>query len=340
MDSVLRGGGEMNLFLLFLASLVSALVLLPVGIEILKMAHMGQYIQSDGPKHATKSKTPTSAGIWVFLIVVALMMIYKGINTPELCYAMLIWLGYMMIGFYDDLSKMRHKNNDMGLSPRAKIQLQSLIAILAIYGAHHLLGENLTEMAVPLGMGRQWSFNLGILYYPFAFFMMLGASNAFNITDGLDGLLAGLVCMVCCGFLVLLQSVGIDVIGSAVIAEMSRLMVVLIGVLLGFIWFNCFPASVFLGDSGSLGLGALLSYIAILLKVEIFFAVLSGVLIAETVSVILQVAYYKYTKGKRIFKMAPLHHHYELSGIKEPKIVIRFWIVGLIFLTISLCLIV
>ncbi len=329
----------MSLFLLLLASIVSTLLLLPVGIRILKMADMGQYIQSDGPKHATKSKTPTSAGVWVFLIVAALIIVCKGINTPELCYAMLIWLGYMVIGFYDDFSKMRYKNNDMGLSPRVKIQLQSLIAILAIYGAHHLLGENLTQIAVPFGEGRQWSFDLGILYYPFAFFMMLGASNAFNITDGLDGLLAGLVCMVCCGFLVLLQSVGVDVVGYDVIAEMSILMVVLIGVLLGFIWFNCFPASVFLGDSGSLSLGALLAYVAILLKEEVFFAVLSGVFIAETVSVILQVTYYKYTKGKRIFKMAPLHHHYELSGIKEPKIVIRFWIVGLIFLMISLCLI-
>ena len=329
----------MSLFLLLLASIVSTLLLLPVGIKILKMAHMGQYIQSDGPKHAAKSKTPTSAGVWVFLIVAALIMVCQGINTPELCYAMLIWLGYMVIGFYDDFSKMRYKNNDMGLSPRVKLRLQALIAILAIYAAYHLLGDDLTVIAVPFGEGRQWSFDLGILYYPFAFFMMLGASNAFNITDGLDGLLAGLVCMVCCGFLVLLQSVGVDVVGYEVITEMSILMVALIGVLLGFIWFNCFPASVFIGDSGSLSLGALLAYIAILLKVEVFFAVLSGVFIAETVSVILQVAYYKYTKGKRIFKMAPLHHHYELSGIKEPKIVIRFWIVGLIFLMISLCLI-
>ena len=267
------------------------------------------------------------------------MIFVSGVKTVELTGILAVGLAHVCIGFYDDFCKMYYQNNDKGLSARMKLVLQTIVSIFAILMAYHLHGDKLTQILIPIGSGSEWSFDLGVFFYPFALFVMLGSSNAFNITDGLDGLLSGLVCLVCCGFLILLQTIGSDVVGNLAVEEISVLMVSMLGVLLGFIWYNCFPASVFLGDSGSLSFGGMLSYVAIILKVELFFAVLCGVFIIETMSVVLQVLVFKYTKGRRLFKMAPLHHHYELKGIMEPKIVVRFWIVGLLFLMVSLCLI-
>lgn len=322
---------------IILLSTTVSLLCLPVGIAMLKKAQMGQYIQGDGPAHAKKAQTPTSAGVFIFILVAIITIVYTGAKTQALQQVLWVWAGYVAIGFYDDISKVLYKNNDKGLSPRAKLVWQCVVALYAIYAARQMLGDGLTTIAMPYG---GWTFDMGLGYYCFAMAMMLGASNAFNITDGLDGLLGGLVCMVCAGLLVYFSMEAGGYMSGDTLVEFRVLLSSLMGVFLGFLWFNCFPAAVFLGDSGSLSVGALLAYVAILAKAELYFGILCGVLIVETVSVIVQVCYFKITGGKRILKMAPLHHHYEILGLKEPKIVMRFWIAGLIFLMIGLCLIV
>ena len=321
------------LLMLFAAALTISLAGFPSLIKRLKQARVGQYIQDDGPKHLDKSQTPTCAGVFVVMTSVTLLALCGLWVVQEVALVALIMVVFMAIGLRDDLSKLYSQNNNLGLSARTKALLQAFAAVVALIGLSSLMGERLTQIIIPYGAGHVWTFDLGWLYYPFGFMVIVGASNAFNLTDGLDGLFAGLTCIVCCGFLVFFFN-DVHLISAP---EIMAVPAVLIGSLLGFMWYNAYPASVFLGDSGSLSIGAALACISILSKTELLFGILSGVFVMETLSVIIQVAYYKTTGGKRFFKMAPIHHHFELSGMKEAKIVVRFWMLGLIFLAISVC---
>ena len=323
----------MILMLLFLVSFGITMLCMPTVINRLKHARIGQYIQDDGPKHASKAQTPTSAGIFLVLLVVVVLLFFGALksNTGRIVSAILI--GHMLLGACDDLSKLLYKNNNLGLTVKTKLVIQALLALLALGGLRWIMGEAMTVIHIPIGQSVAWELDLGWLYYPFGFFVIVGASNAYNLSDGLDGLFAGLTSIACLGL--------IAVIGQGVTTDvpivLSMFPAVIAGCLIGFLWFNSHPASVFLGDSGSLSIGATLACVSILAKVELLFGLISGVFVIETLSVMVQVLYYKITGGQRYFRMAPIHHHYELCGLHETKIVVRFWVVGLIFSVISIC---
>jgi len=322
-----------------IVSFTAAIGLFPGCIKWLRDAKVGQYIQSDGPKHEAKSQTPTCAGIVVVFVINLTLILTGALKATEIILLDAVLIAYMLVGLYDDLCKLMYKDNNLGLTPRTKFLLQTLLGCLAIISMQYIMGPKFTELSLPLGRQNWWTVDLGWLYYPFGLLAIIGGSNAFNLTDGLDGLFAGLTVIICTGMLIIL-SLGLTPMISTELIYMVGLLGAICGSLLGFLWYNAYPATVFLGDSGSLSIGACLVCLAILTKTELVFGLMAGVYIMETLSVILQVGYFKLTKGQRIFKMAPLHHHYELCGIKETKIVTRFWILGLIFSVISICLVV
>ncbi|MBL97985.1 MAG: phospho-N-acetylmuramoyl-pentapeptide-transferase [Legionellales bacterium] len=318
--------------LLFVASMSATLMAMPAVIRRLKAARVGQYIQSDGPKHAGKAQTPTCAGL--FIVMLSILVLYPTgvLFTPAGGLVALVYVAHMCIGLSDDLSKLLYRDNNLGLKVRTKFLLQAALACAALAGMRWIMGDAMTIIHVPIGQQNVFTWDFGWLYYPFGFIVIVGASNAFNLSDGLDGLFAGLTAILCITLAFLISYLAVyDHTGFLAVYPIS-----IAGCLLGFLWFNAYPASVFLGDSGSLSIGAALACIAILTKTELLFGLMAGVYIIETVSVICQVVYFKRTGGKRLFKMAPIHHHYELCGLHETKIVVRFWVLGLIFSIMSI----
>lgn len=321
-----------------LVTLVVSLSVMPRAIEWLSYYHVGQYIQGDGPKHDGKAHTPTSLGVVMVLLLVMLTGLLIGFSLYPVVVILLVFFGFMGIGCTDDALKIMNKNNDRGLSAKQKMALQMLLAILAVVAHGWWMPEAGTLVVIPLGGQETWIMDWGWLYYVAAVFAIVGASNAFNLTDGLDGLAGGLSAILCVGLMV--ATVCSVYVSVALQFEICLLLGIVFGLLLGFLWFNAAPAQVFLGDSGSLSLGAGLMVVAMFIKQEVVFALMASVFVIETLSVMLQVGYFKWSKGKRLFKMAPLHHHFELLGVAETKIVVRFWIIGLIFLALGVCLIV
>ena len=325
---------------LFLLSIVSSIIVFPSVIALLKRLKFGQYIQEDVLKHAQKAQTPTSAGVVLISLLSVMCFCAGALRSYEAVLVMAVFVSFMLIGFVDDLAKLLYQGNHFGLSARMKLLLQAMLAVLVVCCLGYLHPHTFADVPIPLGNARQWVLHLGWWYYPFAVFAMLGATNAFNLTDGLDGLASGLTIVVCAGLLYLLHVGTFDELSMLVLQDLASILLVLAGLLTGFLVFNGFPAAIFLGDSGSLSLGAGLMTIALLLHVELVFACMAGMFIIETLSVIAQVLYFRYTGGKRLLRMAPLHHHYELAGFAEPKIVLCFWVAGLIFLLISICFLV
>lgn len=323
----------MTLMLLFLVSFGITVVSMPAVINRLKQARIGQYIQDDGPKHASKAQTPTSAGIFLVLLVVVVLLLFGALKSNTGLLVSVILIGHMLMGACDDLSKLLYKNNNLGLTVKTKLVIQALLALFALGGLRWIMGDAMTLIHIPIGQSVVWKLDMGWLYYPFGFFVIVGASNAYNLSDGLDGLFAGLTSIACLG---IMATIGLHAAADVPLI-LSMFPAAIAGCLIGFLWFNAHPASVFLGDSGSLSIGATLACVAILAKIELLFGLISGVFVIETLSVMIQVLYYKFTGGQRYFKMAPIHHHFELCGLHETKIVVRFWVVGLIFSIISIC---
>ena len=320
-----------------LVALVVSLSVMPRAIEWLGYYHVEQFIQGDGPKHARKAHTPTSSGVVLVMLLLILTGLLIGFSLYPVLVVILVFLGFMGIGLADDVLKIANKNNDKGLSARQKMALQVVLALLTVVAYACWMPEVATLVVVPLGGQETWIMDWGWFYYVVAVFAIVGASNAFNLADGLDGLAGGLSAILSMGLM--FATVSSVYVGVAMQFEICLLLGILLGLLLGFLWFNAAPAQVFLGDSGSLSLGAGLMVVAMFIKQEVVFALMAGVFVMETLSVMLQVGYFKWSKGKRLFKMAPLHHHFELSGIAETKIVVRFWIIGLIFVALGVCLI-
>jgi phospho-N-acetylmuramoyl-pentapeptide-transferase len=298
------------------AAFLIAVLLGPLFIPILRRLKFGQSIREEGPKsHQKKAGTPTMGGI---IIVLALSFtVLKFANASlEVYLLMFLTLGYGLIGFLDDFIKISFKRN-LGLTAKQKMFGQLVIAVVLYYVLVQYKFD--TSIYIP---GTTWGIDLGILYLPFLVIVTMGSSNAVNLTDGLDGLLAG--------------TSAIAFSGYAVIAWMSSQMNIaifcaaVVGAVLGFLVFNAHPAKVFMGDTGSLALGGALAGVAILTKTEILLVIIGGVFVLETLSVMIQVASFK-TRGKRVFRMSPLHHHFELGGWSEWRVVVTFWLVGLIF---------
>ncbi|WP_246569657.1 phospho-N-acetylmuramoyl-pentapeptide-transferase [Lentibacillus saliphilus] len=295
----------------------------PIFIPFLRRLKFGQSIREEGPKsHLKKTGTPTMGGIMIVIsaLVTTVVMTYKlvpGAIGYEFWLLLFVMLGYGLLGFMDDFIKVAMKRN-LGLTSKQKMLGQ--IAIAIIFYVILMRYEFSTVIHIP-GTELQW--DLGWGYLLLVILMLVGGSNAVNLTDGLDGLLAGTAAIAFGAF-------GILAAYSQSAPETVIFALAIVGALLGFLVFNAHPAKVFMGDTGSLALGAAIASIAILTKMEILLVIIGGVFVIETLSVIIQVISFK-TTGKRVFKMSPLHHHYELLGWSEWRVVTTFWLVGLVF---------
>jgi phospho-N-acetylmuramoyl-pentapeptide-transferase len=322
-----------------LTALLLVLLLGPRVIRALRRLQVGQAIRSDGPQsHLAKQGTPTMGGILVLLSLGAATAAWADPATAAVWVVLGVTFGYGAVGFADDLLKVR-RHDSRGLSARAK-----LLWLVVIAGAGCLVLWTLpgfdTRLAVPFFKGVRP--DLGWLYIPFSILVVVGSGNAVNLTDGLDGLAIGPVITASITYLIFSYASGhariaeylqIPYIAGA--GELSVICAATAGAALGFLWYNAYPAQVFMGDVGSLALGGALGMVAVVSKFEIVLALVGGVFVVETLSVILQVASYK-TRRKRIFRMAPIHHHFELKGWAEPKIIVRFWIVSIILALLGL----
>jgi phospho-N-acetylmuramoyl-pentapeptide-transferase len=301
----------LNLIVAFVATFVVGLFVMP----ILKKFKVGQVVRNDGPKeHLKKQGTPTMGGI-IMLIVIVVILAINSIKYPTLILAIISILGFGLVGFIDDYKKLVKKNTK-GLSPLKKIF--GLVLVTAIFIFMYLKVFKLgTDITLPF-ISSPITLSVGA-FIIFIAFILIGTSNAVNLTDGLDGLASGVVAIIMTFFTI------VAVKNSN--TEMIILGASSVGTCLAFLLFNFHPAKVFMGDTGSLALGGAVAAIAIMMKMEVYLAIVAFVCIIDTLSVILQVTYFKLTKGKRIFKMAPFHHHLELSGMKETKVVILFWVI-------------
>ncbi len=300
---------------------------------------MGQSIRDDGPKsHLSKKGTPTMGGGLILLAIVVPTLLWADLTNKNIWVAVLVTLLFGVIGYVDDYRKVVQKNSK-GLSGRQKLLAQTLVAVSA---ALFIYITRDTPPVLKFPFFKEWSFYLGALFVPFATFVIVGASNAVNLTDGLDGLAVGptmttsatfLILAYCAGHMKIAEYLQIPYIAGA--GELSIFCGCVAASCLGFLWFNTYPAQVFMGDVGSLALGAALAVVAVITKNEILLALCGGVFVAEALSVMAQVASFKMT-GKRVFKMAPIHHHFELKGWAEPKVIVRFWIISILLALFTL----
>ena len=319
-----KGGDKMKeqvIFFTIIMGFLISVLLSPILIPFLRRLKFGQSIREEGPKsHQKKSGTPTMGGVMILfsIIITTLVMIGKySEQTPVTAFLLLfVTFGFGLLGFLDDFIKVVLKRN-LGLTSRQKLLGQIIISVI-FYLIYKHTGQS-TELKLPFG---DYSIDLGWSYVFLIIFWLVGFSNAVNLTDGLDGLLSGTAAIAFGAFAVLAWNQNNF--------EIAVFSVAVVGAVLGFLVFNAHPAKVFMGDTGSLALGGAIAAIAILTKLEILLIIIGGVFVIETLSVILQVTSFKMT-GKRIFRMSPLHHHYELVGWSEWRVVVTFWSVGLIF---------
>lgn len=322
-----------------ITAMVISVLIGPWCISFLHRIKCGQYILSDVKAHAAKAGTPTMGGLLIMLTVLVSILLWSDLSNRYVWQCMLVFLGYGIIGFWDDMIKLRHHQNK-GISPKAKMLGLIIVASVAMW----LLQTDpsyTTKLYIPFAKG--WTPDLGVFYFPFGVFVMVASSNAVNLTDGLDGLAIGPTVLAGAVFAIFIYITGNARLTQYLylpyipgVGEVTVFCGAFIGAGLGFLWFNAYPAQVFMGDVGSLSLGGTLGFLALLCKQELIMVVVGGIFVAETLSVILQVSYFKWTHGKRIFRMAPLHHHFELKGIPESKIIIRFWITSIILGLVAL----
>ncbi|MEQ5776770.1 MULTISPECIES: phospho-N-acetylmuramoyl-pentapeptide-transferase [unclassified Thalassospira] len=324
-------------------SLVLAFVLGPWLIDQLRARqNEGQPIREDGPEShlLTKKGTPTMGGLLLLISTCVATLLWADLTNPYVWAVLLVTIGYGFLGFMDDFLKVS-KRNSKGLPGKVKLLGQFSIAVLASWWIAHNTDPALaTQLAFPFF--KNLLLDLGWFFVPFAMFVMVGASNAVNLTDGLDGLAIVPVMIAAASFALITYLIGnvqfadyLQVHYIAGSGELTVLLGALVGAGLGFLWFNAPPAMVFMGDTGSLALGGALGAVAVVTKHELVLAIIGGLFVLETVSVIIQVGSFKLT-GKRVFRMAPLHHHFEKKGWHEPTIVIRFWIISVILALIGL----
>lgn len=341
-----------------LTALLIGLLIGPYVIEKLREFQIGQYIREEGPQsHQKKSGTPTMGGVLICISILVPTLLWSDLSNPFVWLVMLSTLAFGAIGFADDYIKVVHRRN-LGLTARAKLGLQLLASAgvaswLLVLQAH---GNYSTRLMFPFlkrfRPNLVWE-SLGHLphlhwlaFLPFVIFVMIviaGASNAVNLTDGLDGLAIGCT-IVAAGALTVLTYVSGHVVFSdylelqrmPMVSELTVFCGAMVGASIGFLWYNAHPAEIFMGDVGSLALGGAIGTVAVAIKQELLLPFIGGVFILEALSVMLQVGSYKLRNGKRIFKMAPLHHHFELLGWSESKVIARFWILALIFALLAL----
>jgi phospho-N-acetylmuramoyl-pentapeptide-transferase len=340
-----------------LTAMFTGLIIGPLVINRLREFQIGQYIREEGPKaHQKKAGTPTMGGVLIVISIIVPTLLWADLSNPYVWMAVLSTLAFGAIGFADDYTKVVHKRN-LGLTARAKLGLQVLVSILiavALIAMEHRAMYS-TKLVVPFFKHFQpdlvvdrLTHNPSLLplaFLPFIGFVVLiivGATNAVNLTDGLDGLAIGCT-LIAAGALTVLTYVSghatfstyLELPRMPQVGEMTIFCGAMVGASIGFLWYNAHPAEVFMGDVGSLALGGAIGTVAVIIKQELLLPFIGGVFVIEALSVILQVASYKLRK-KRIFKMAPIHHHFELMGWSESKIIVRFWIASLVFALFAL----
>jgi len=322
-----------------ITALVVCFVLGPWIISKLEGMQAKQVIRTDGPEsHLEKQGTPTMGGLIILSAIILPTLLWADLTNSYIWITLLILVGYGLIGFTDDYLKVTKKNTK-GLSARQKMFWQVLLAgSVAVFlyispGFNEMLYVPFFKNVHP---------DLGILFIPFVTLVIVGASNAVNLTDGLDGLAIGPVTINAATYMLFAYIAGHATLSAYLqiprvvgAGELAVICGAMVGAGLGFLWFNSYPAEVFMGDVGSLSLGGTLGIIAVLTKQEILLVIVGGIFVIEALSVIFQVGSYKY-RGKRIFRMAPIHHHFELKGVAEPKIIVRFWIITIILALVAI----
>lgn len=331
----------MRAILSALTALVISFVFGPAVIRRLAYLKMGQPIRDDGPQsHLAKAGTPTMGGALILLSIAMSTLLWSDLSNLYVWLVLLVTLGFGTVGGIDDYLKLKHRNS-AGLSGRIRLIAQTLICLVA-GGVLVSVAESPAETSLIVPIFKDVAIPLGVLFVPWVVFVIVGSGNAVNLTDGLDGLAIMPTVMVAAAFGAIVYFTGhvkfaeylsipyIDGVG-----ETAIFCAAIVGAGLGFLWFNTYPAMVFMGDIGALALGAALGIIAVITRQELVLMIMGGVFVMETVSVILQVASFKLT-GRRIFRMAPIHHHFELKGWPEPRVIVRFWIITVILVLIGL----
>ena len=310
-------------------------------IALLRRLQMGQYVRDDGPQtHLKKAGTPTMGGALIILSVCIAMLLWADLRVKYTWIALFVMLGFGVVGWIDDYRKLILKD-PQGLRAKHKYALLSLVSLFTCIWLYASAASPVeTTLYVPFFKNLSWQ--MGWVFLPFVYFVLTGASNAVNLTDGLDGLAIMPVVLVAGGLSVFAYISGSPNYASYLhqpvlpgVGEMAVFCAAIAGAGLGFLWYNAHPALVFMGDVGALSLGAALATVAVAIRQELVFALMSGIFVAEALSVMIQVVSYK-TRGKRVFRMAPLHHHFELSGWPESRVTIRFWIITVILVLIGL----
>ncbi|TPV94215.1 MAG: phospho-N-acetylmuramoyl-pentapeptide-transferase [Myxococcales bacterium FL481] len=339
-----------RILLTTLTALLVSLFLYPWFIRTLERVQLGQVVREDGPKsHLAKRGTPTMGGSLIIFAVVIPTVMWSDLRNPFVVLATLVTVGNGVIGFLDDYLKIKRKNSK-GLPGKLKLLGQLLISVGIVYQLYESgMMPDAVRYKLALPLTNFYTSDLVLpawLYMAFAIFVILGASHGVNLTDGLDGLAIGPVIISAGTFLVLTYAAGTMIAGFDIarylniphipgVGELALYCGAICGAGIGFLWYNTYPASVFMGDVGSLPLGAGLGFLAVASKNEFTLAIVGGIFVLETVSVMIQVVSFRLT-GKRVFKMAPIHHHFELKGWAEPKVIVRFWIVSFALALVAL----
>lgn len=315
----------------------------PRVIRWLAEKKIGQAVRQDGPQtHLIKSGTPTMGGALILIAIGTTTLLWADLSNRYVWVVLIVTLGFGAIGWYDDWRKVVYRD-PKGLASRWKYFWQSVIGlVVAIYLGMTATVPAQLELIVPFF--KSVSYPLGVFgFITLTYFVIVGTSNAVNLTDGLDGLAIMPTVMIAGALAIFAYVAGNSVIAKYLLlpyipgaGELAVFLGAMVGAGLGFLWFNAYPAEVFMGDVGALSLGAALGVVAVIVRQEIVLAIMGGIFVAETLSVAAQVLYFRYTGGKRIFRMAPLHHHYELGGWKETQVVVRFWIITIMLVLVGL----
>lgn len=326
-----------------LTSLIIALIVIPHLIGYLRNKYnKGQPIRDDGPQqHLAKAGTPTMGGLAIIFSVISSCLLWGDLNNSYLWIVMFVTISYAGLGFIDDYLKVS-KYNTKGVPGKAKLLFQAIIAIVAGVWIQSI-ADSSYDSHITIPFFKKILLDLGWFYLPFIMVVIIGSSNAVNLTDGLDGLAIVPIIIATACFALIAYLTGSSKFAAYLqiqfvenSAELAVFSAALIGAGLGFLWYNAQPAEIFMGDVGSLACGGAIGTISVIVKQEFLLAIIGGLFVIEALSVIIQVYYFKMTKGKRFFKMAPIHHHFEKSGWSESKVVTRFWIIAVIFAILGL----
>lgn len=324
-----------------LTALILSFVLGPVLIRHLTFHQIGQFVRNDGPQsHLAKAGTPTMGGTLILSVLVVTTLLWADLDNRFVWIVLFVTAAFGAIGFVDDYKKLKY-GNSKGLSARAKYGWQTL-AGLGVGAVLYFSASTAAETTLFVPFFKEVAIPMGWVFIFWTYLVVVGSSNAVNLTDGLDGLAIMPCVLVAAALAVFAYATGNVKFATYLgipyvpgVGEVAIFCAVIVGAGLGFLWFNTYPAQVFMGDVGALALGAALGVVAVIARQELVLVIMGGVFVAETLSVMLQVGYFKLTR-RRIFKMAPLHHHFELKGWPEPKIIVRFWIITVILVLVGL----